>query len=111
MALSVGLSEDAFSALEGKLRRFMEEDIYPNEMVFDEQSRAIGATNEWYDPPILTALKVRAVAVRRPARRRVPRADRRAFQPRSLPHAPPIPMTFAPPSPRRRLPAAARPWR
>ena len=59
-ALNRGLPDAEFEAMKAKLWSFMKEDIYPNEKLFEHQSRAIGATNEWHDPPILTKLKEKA---------------------------------------------------
>lgn len=52
-----------FEHIERKLREFMRREIYPNEQLFLEQSRRIAeAGNEWYDPPILVELKLKAKA-------------------------------------------------
>ena len=57
-------SDDDFQKLKDKLIRFMHSDIYPNERLFLEQSRAIGhAGNEWTHAPILVKLKRKAKAM------------------------------------------------
>mmetsp|Transcript_46283 Transcript_46283/g.86716 ORF Transcript_46283/g.86716 Transcript_46283/m.86716 type:complete len:452 (+) Transcript_46283:51-1406(+) len=56
-----GVSDSDFEQYQVKLREFMRTHIYPNEKLFEEQSRAIAdAGNEWYDPPILVELKGKA---------------------------------------------------
>ena len=61
--MNPGLPDPAFQDMRRKLWKFMEEDIYPNEKLFEKQSRAIErAGNEWYDPSILTELKTKAKA-------------------------------------------------
>ena len=58
------LDDAKFSALKEKLIRFMHSDIYPNEIRFIQESRAIGeASNEWTHAPILMALKRKAKAL------------------------------------------------
>jgi hypothetical protein len=58
---NVGLPEEEFSVLKTKLWRFMETEIYPNEKLFEEQSREIELQgNEWYEPAILKELKGKA---------------------------------------------------
>ena len=50
-----------FDALREKLIRFMEEEIYPNELLFLEQCEEIErASNEWTQPPIIVELKEKA---------------------------------------------------
>lgn len=57
----LGVSDEEFQDLQGKLQEFMRDHVYPNEKLFEEQSRAIAdAGNEWYDPPILLHLKEKA---------------------------------------------------
>lgn len=58
-----GVPKEEFEHLQVKLRDFMRVHVYPNEKLFEEQSREIAdAGNEWYDPPILMELKDKAKA-------------------------------------------------
>ena len=64
MGIPEPLPETKFLALKEKLTRFMHSDIYPNERLFLQQSRAIGhLSNEWTHAPILMELKRKAKAM------------------------------------------------
>ena len=69
MSEHVDLTADAmkntdFLALKEKLWRFMHAHIYPNEKLFQDQSKAIGLSgNEWTHAPILVELKRKAKAL------------------------------------------------
>ena len=56
-----GTSTESFEALKAKLWDFMINEIYPNETVFVQQGRDIGAaSNEWTLAPIMIELKRKA---------------------------------------------------
>jgi hypothetical protein len=58
---NIGLPENEFATLKAKLWHFMENDVYPNEKLFEEQSKEIERQgNEWYEPSILKELKAKA---------------------------------------------------
>eukprot|EP00603_Paraphysomonas_imperforata_P003180 CAMPEP_0114419716 /NCGR_PEP_ID=MMETSP0103-20121206/4179_1 /TAXON_ID=37642 ORGANISM="Paraphysomonas imperforata, Strain PA2" /NCGR_SAMPLE_ID=MMETSP0103 /ASSEMBLY_ACC=CAM_ASM_000201 /LENGTH=458 /DNA_ID=CAMNT_0001588161 /DNA_START=54 /DNA_END=1430 /DNA_ORIENTATION=+ len=58
---NIGLPDEEFAKLKSKLWHFMETEIYPNEKLFEEQSREIERQgNEWYEPEILKELKMKA---------------------------------------------------
>jgi len=53
-----------FDKLKKRLRAFMKENIYPNEILFQKQCHAIGQSgNEWTHAPILVDLKRKAKAL------------------------------------------------
>ncbi len=52
---------DKVKTLQARLQRFMDDEIYPNEPVYDEQLQA--QSNRWQMPPIMEELKAMARAV------------------------------------------------
>ena len=56
-----GLPDDEYEKIKKKLLNFMKNEIYPNEKIFEEQSKDIERQgNEWYEPDILKELQVKA---------------------------------------------------
>ena len=58
--LSSTCSDAEFDALKTKLWSFMHAEIYPNELLFQQQCHEIGAGNDWHHAPILVELMVKA---------------------------------------------------